>query len=231
MNALNLYSIIEQDLDFKEEIKQLYDAYELLIDQLEPSSLLDIGCGQGDFLLQIKNENLKTFGIDISNEQIKICKQKNLNASCIDINEVNDKYELVSAVFDVLNYIPKDTLENFLNATYSVLNKDGYFILDVNSLFGFEEVAQGSLNINQDDKFIAIDAFFENEILKTNITLFQKQKNNTYTKEEDFICQYYHNKKYLENLLKKVGFKIQNIINFKLHDPMTPDKFIFICKK
>jgi len=231
LNALNLYSLIEQDLDFKEEISELYNAYALLINQLDQSSLIDIGCGQGDFLLNLQETSLKTFGIDLSSEQIKVCKEKNLNASCIDIKDVKEKYDIATAMFDVLNYINKDELKSFLKATHSSLNNDAYFIFDVNSLFGFEEVAQGSLNINKDDRFIAIDAYFDDKILKTNITLFTKQEDSSYIKQEDFITQYYHSKSYLEKLLIQVGFEIENIINFKLHDPMNPDKFIFVCKK
>lgn len=231
MSALNLYSKIEQDLDFSHEISKLYDAYDLLINQINPSSLIDIGCGQGDFLLQLKNKNIKTFGIDLSSEQIKVCKQKGLDAKACDIKDIKQTYDIATAMFDVLNYIDKKNLKEFIQSTYECLNNDSYFIFDINTLFGFEEVAQGSLNINKVDKFIAIDAFFENKKLKTNITLFTKQSDNLYTKQEDFILQYYHKKEFLESELKKVGFSIENIIDFNLHDFEQNDKFIFICKK
>jgi len=231
LNALNLYSLVEQDLDFKEEISELYGAYELFVNQIEPSSLIDIGCGQGNFLLQIKNPNIKTFGIDLSQEQIKVCKEKNINSACMDIKDVKEKYDCATAIFDVLNYINKDELKNFIQSTYNILNKDSYFIFDVNTIFGFEEVAQGSLNINKQNRFIAIDADFLDNQLKTNITLFEKDKNNLYTKYEQCITQYYHSKEYLENLLKSIGFDIQNALEFKLHDENHADKYIFLCKK
>ena len=65
------------------------------------------------------------------------------------------------------------------------LNNNGYFIFDTNSLFGFEEVAQGSLNINLRNKFISIDALFKEEKLKTDIRVFTHEKNNLFKKEED----------------------------------------------
>ena len=231
MNALNLYSIVEQDLDFKEEISELYNAYELFINQIEPSSLIDIGCGQGDFLLQIKHPNLETFGIDLSDEQIKVCQEKNINSACINISDVKEKYDCATAMFDVLNYITKDDLKSFIQATYDVLNDNSYFIFDVNTIFGFEDVAQGSLNINKKDRFIGIDAYFEDEKLSTNIALFQKDENNLYTKNEECITQYYHSKEYLESLLQSIGFDIQNALEFKLHDEDNADKYIFLCRK
>jgi len=231
LNALNLYSIVEQDLDFKEEIEELYNAYELFINQIEPSSLIDIGCGQGDFLLQIAHDDMSTFGIDLSQEQIKVCQSKGIKSKCIDIADVKDKYDCATAMFDVLNYIDKKNLKSFVQSTYDVLNDNSYFIFDVNTLFGFEDVAQGSLNINKQDKFIGIDAYFEDEKLSTNITLFQKEQNNLYKKYNETITQYYHSKEYLEKLLKSIGFEVQNALEFKLHDENNADKYIFLCKK
>ena len=231
MNELNLYSIVEKDLDFKEEIEELYNAYELFINQIEPSSLIDIGCGQGDFLLQITHEEMSTFGIDLSDEQIKVCQSKGIKSACIDISDIKDKYDCATAMFDVLNYIDKDNLKHFIQSTYDVLNDNSYFIFDVNTLFGFEEVAQGSLNINKQDRFIGIDAYFEEEKLSTSITLFQKEADNLYKKYNETITQYYHSKEYLEDLLQSIGFEVQNALEFKLHDEDNADKYIFLCKK
>ena len=231
MNALNLYSNIEQYLDFSDEVQELYGAYEEIIKETNCSSLIDIGCGQGDFLLQVKNKNLKTFGIDLSSEQIKVCQEKNIDSQCIDISDVKDSYSCATAIFDVLNYMDENTLKAFLKATYDVIEHKGYFIFDVNTLFGFEEVAQGTLNINLEDKFIALDALFEDNKLTTNITLFQKEENNLYTKNENHITQYFHSKDKLLELLTRVGFYTQRVVHFNLHEDEDADKYIFICTK
>jgi cyclopropane fatty-acyl-phospholipid synthase-like methyltransferase len=231
LNALNLYSLVEQDLDLKEEISKLYNTYALFIDQINPLSFIDIGCGQGDFLLQIKHDDMKIFGVDLSSEQIQICQEKNIPSACIDISDIKQKYDCATAVFDVLNYIHKNKLKNFIQFVYDILNDNSYFIFDVNTIFGFQEVAQGSLNINKKNKYIGIDAYFEDKKLLTNITLFQKNTNNLYTKDEESIIQYYHSKEYLQNLLRKIGFDIKNILDFKLYDENNADKYIFFCRK
>ena len=231
MNALNLYSLIESELNFDDEISQLYETYLDIVEELKISSLLDIGCGQGNFLLEIQKQNIPCFGVDLSSSQIEICNNKGLDTKCMNISDIVEKYTCATAIFDVLNYIEEKDLKDFLTSTYNLLQTDGYFIFDVNSLFGFEEVAQGSLNINKKDKFIAIDAYFENNKLTTNINLFKKNKNDTYNKQSDYITQYYYSKDKLTKILKKVGFKIRQIINFHLHTEQKEDKFIFICQK
>lgn len=229
--GLELYAKVEEYLNFEDEVKALHSTFLGLIFEKNLDDIIDIGCGQGAFIMHLLANGVDAYGIDLSIEQIKVCQAYNLNADAIALNEVSDKFNCATAIFDVINYIPKNELDQFFKDTSNVLNENGYFIFDVNSLFGFEEVAQGSLNINNNDRFIGIDAIFENEKLKTDITLFSKTKNDLYKKEEDTITQYYHDMKSLKTSLALAGFEIENITNFNLHSDEEADKFIFICKK
>lgn len=231
MNGLNLYSKIEKHLDFQAEVEELYEAFLKICEELNVKRVIDIGCGQGEFLLSLEVSGMVAFGCDLSSEQVKVCKEKGLDVACVDISLVNDKFDCATAIFDVLNYMDKQILEKFVNDTYNLLEEGGYFIFDINTLYGFEEVAQGSLNINLEDKFIAIDAFFGDKKLITNIVLFSKKEDGDYKKEEDFITQYYHEKNAIKKLLTKSGFDIKQIINFHLHSDDKADKLIFICQK
>lgn len=230
--GLNLYSKVEPYLEFEEAIVKLHKEFLAFVFENDLDNILDIGCGQGYFLENLNINGKKSFGIDLSSEQILACKQKGIeNCECIDLAKLDTKYNCASAIFDVINYIPKNDLENFFKNVYKVLNEDGYFIFDINSLFGFEEVAQGSINIDLEDKFIAIDAIYEEEKLTTDITLFTQNKNKSFSKQSDSITQYYYKEEFLKSLLIKVGFKIQKIKELSLHEFGEADKQIFICRK
>ena len=228
MNGLNLYAKVEKYLELENEA--LHDTFKEIIDELKPKSLIDIGCGQGAFLENFNSSDITTFGIDLSSSQIDICTTKNINAKCIDLCNVDDKYDCATAIFDVINYIPKKNIRKFFECSSKVLNKNGYFIFDVNTLYGFEEVVQGTLNIDLEEKFIAIDAIYENKILETNITLFSKE-NELYRKENGSIKQFFHTKEFLTKELKLCGFDVESVLEFKLHDVEQFDKQIFIIKK
>ena len=229
MQELNLYSKIEKFLDFADEIKALHQTFKEIIEELNPTSLIDIGCGQGDFLLSLDNK-IDTLGIDLSDEAIALAKAKQLNAQNIDLCKVDKKFQCATAIFDVINYIPQDKIGEFFKCCYDVLEKDGYFIFDINTLYGFEDVAQGSLNIDLDDKYISIDAYFEDNILETKIVFFE-QKDTLYKKQSGIIRQYYHTKKFLQHQLEILGFEIESAIKFKLHSEDDYDKQIFITKR
>jgi predicted TPR repeat methyltransferase len=229
--GLDLYSKIEPYLGFEEEIYNLHNQFMKFVFENDLDNIVDIGCGQGYFLENLNLNGKKAFGVDLSIEQIKVCEEKGLDAKAIPLDQVEEKFDCATAIFDVLNYMDKEYLKSFIKDVYNTLNQDGYFIFDVNSYFGFEEVAQGCINLDLEDKFIAIDAIFEEDKLKTNLTLFTEEKDKLFSKESDFIVQEYHSTEFLKKVLKKSGFKIEQINEFNLHSDDEADKLIFICKK
>ena len=235
MNPLDIYSQVESSLGFDEEIQRLHNYYIEQIENSDTKSVLDIGCGQGDILAKINSNypKIKTLGIDLSQSQIEVCQSKNIDAKCTSLENLdNTKYDMIIAVFDVLNYIPKDELKKFFADVKSRLNDGGKFIFDVNSLFGFEEVAQGCMIVKDDDEFISIDAIFEDEILHTTINSFDKSfaQNDTYYKRaKGTIKQYYHS----NEIIKKYSNMRVNKIDFFLHTDQEDgyaDKTIYILE-
>lgn len=230
--GLNLYSKIEPFLDFQDEVYNLHNEFMSIVFDKELDNILDVGCGQGFFIESLNLNQKKAYGIDLSSEQIEACKQRGVeNVACIDLKDVKEKYDCATAIFDVINYIPKESLKEFFENVFKALNDKGYFIFDVNTLYGFEEIAQGCITIDLEDKFIGIDAIYEDEKLITNLTLFTKQENENFKKESDFITQYYHSKDRLKKMLKKIGFEVESLRDFNLHSDEKADKQIYICKK
>ena len=230
--GLNLYSKIEPFLDFQDEVYNLHNEFMSIVFDKELDNILDVGCGQGFFIESLNLNQKKAYGIDLSSEQIEACKQRGVeNVACIDLKDVKEKYDCATAIFDVINYIPKDSLKEFFENVYKALNVKGHFIFDVNTLYGFEEIAQGCITMDLDDKFIAIDAIYEDEKLVTDLTLFTKLEDGNFKKENDFITQYYHSKDRLKKMLKKIGFELEELRDFNLHSDEKPDKQIYICTK
>lgn len=229
--GLDLYARIEPFLEFDEPVKELHKAFLEIVFTNNLDNILDIGCGQGAFLAHLSANGVKNLGIDLSVEQIKVCEALGLNAKAMPLHEVQEKFDCATAIFDVINYIQAAQLKDFFQDTYNCLNENGYFIFDVNTFFGFDEIAQGSINIDAQDKFIAIDAYFEQNALTTHLTLFEQNKQGLYSKEQDEIVQYFHETSYLKQLLQEVGFKTIDVKNFYLHTDDEADKLIFTCKK
>ena len=192
-DSLNLYAKIEPMIGFYEEYDNLYEIYFTILKNLDLKKVLDVGCGNGSFLKKIA-PLYDAKGIDISSKMVEIAKAKGVDAKHLRLEEVNEKFDAIFAIADVLNYMDSNELERFFATVEKKLKKGGYFICDINTLYGFEEIAAGSLNIDTKERYLGINAEFEEGVLKTDIALFEK-KNEYYRKQSATIFQYYHDLK------------------------------------
>ena len=226
MTNLDLYAKAEHLLGIEEATEALYDLYRSELDDYKIKTLLDIGCGRGGFMQRMISDGVTCKGIDLSSVMADECMAKGLDAQCVDISEVSGKYDAVVAIFDVLNFLNHDELLKFLDDVAQRLNDDGVFIADINTLYGFSDVAEGTMSSENEREFLVVDAVFEDEKLYTKFTLFEKNDDNKYTKYQDTIIQYFHKIKAFEKL---PALKLVDKQTFSLYD--TKDKTLLIFKK
>ncbi len=198
--GLELYAKIEPLLGFGEQKRYLHDLFVQKLAALGVESCLDVGCGSGDFMALAKERGIRCVGIDLSEEMVQRARSAGLEAYRKDLCEIEGKFDAVTAVFDVINYLDKESLKSFFACAKGVLRDGGYFICDMNSLYGFEEVAQGALIVDSGEEFVTIDADFDDNVLKTKINHFAMQEDGCYIREQDEIVQYYHDIEYLKSL-------------------------------
>jgi 2-polyprenyl-3-methyl-5-hydroxy-6-metoxy-1,4-benzoquinol methylase len=230
MTNLDLYAKAEHLLGIEEATEALYDLYRSELDEYKIKTLLDVGCGRGGFMQRMISDGVECRGVDLSSIMIQECKAKGLDAKCIDVSDAKGSYDAVVAIFDVLNFMDKDALVKFLDAIASRLNDDGIFIADINTLYGFSDVAEGTMSAERDKEFLVVDAEFANDELHTKFTLFLKdseaKRDAKYIKHQDTIVQYFHKIKFFQNL---TSLKLIDKQTFSLYD--TEDKTLLIFKK
>lgn len=231
MTNLDLYAKSEHLLGIEEATEALYDLYRSELESYNVKSLLDIGCGRGGFMRRMMSDGVTCKGVDLSAVMVEECKEQGLDAECIDVSEVDGKFDAVVAIFDVLNFLNHDELIRFLDAVSQKLNDEGVFIADINTLLGFRDVAEGTMSSENEKEFLVVDAVFEDEKLYTKFTLFLKEneeKNSDakYTKYQDTIVQYFHKLKSFEKLS---SLKLVDKQTFSLYEPK--DKTLLIFKK
>jgi SAM-dependent methyltransferase len=191
--GLELYARIEPLLGFEEEVEGLYGLYADILESWKPASLVDIGCGNGKFLRRV-GERLKVprlYGIDLSEEMVARARELGVDADAVDICEVRERFDAATAVFDVLNYVPPAEVGRFLCCVADVLEEGGIFLADINTLYGFEEVAPGTLIREEEGRFLTVDADYSDGVLRTKLDLFEKE-GACWRRESDTVVQYRH---------------------------------------
>lgn len=226
MTNLDLYAKAEHLLGIEEATEALYDVYRAELDAYEVKTLLDIGCGRGGFMQRLISDGVKCKGIDLSSIMVEDCKAQGLDAECIDVSDATGKYDAIVSIFDVLNFLDKDALIKFLDAVHDRLEDDGVFIADINTLFGFSNVAEGTMSRDAGDEFLNVDAVFRGDELRTMFTLFEENEDKSYTKHQNYITQYFHKIKIFQNLS---SLKLVDKQTFSLY--AKNDKTLLIFKK
>lgn len=224
MNNLDFYSLIEPILGLQEASFKLYNIYLKNIKNLKftTNKALDFGCGNGKFA-SLLSKDFEVVGLDKSDLMLE--KAKNLGIKTT--KNLEGKFSLVTAVSDVLNYMQKDELKKFFKDISEHLEDGGYLIFDVNSYFGFNDIAQGLLYEEVNDDSLIIDANFIDNKLVTKMIYFQKQNLN-YTKSMQQITQYYHDRNFFTNIK---NLSLIKEIKIKLYSDFRSDKILYIYKK
>jgi predicted TPR repeat methyltransferase len=228
-HSLNLYAKVEDLLGVKEVAPSLYAHYLLFLNAMDFHSLLDVGCGTGDFLLQMKNalDIAEVKGIDLSPLMVSKTRAKELEVDCINLCDVEGKYDVITAVFDMLNYLNNKELKVFLDCVKEHLNEGGIFLCDINTLYGFENVAVGSFIVDDEERFLTIDSDFEEDEYISEFTLFEKEK-DVYKKSQETIKQYYHS---VEELIRLSGLEWVESNDVNLYGLGEADKVFVVLRK
>jgi len=228
-DSLDLYAKVEDLLGVKEAAPSLYVHYLLFLNSRDFNSLLDVGCGSGDFLCQMQGalDISKVKGIDLSPLMVAQTLEQGYDAECIDLCDLGGKYDVITAVFDMLNYLDAIQLQRFLSCIKAHLNKGGVFLCDINTLFGFENVAVGSFIVDDDSRFLTVDSDFEKGEYISEFTLFEKE-GECFKKSQETIRQYYHA---ADELVKWSGLELIVNDEVNLYELEDADKKFVVLRK
>jgi cyclopropane fatty-acyl-phospholipid synthase-like methyltransferase len=127
----------------------------------------------------------------------------------------------------MLNYLTKEELKNFLSCMKKHLNDGGIFLCDINTLYGFENVAVGSFIVDDDERFLTVDSDFEEGEYSAEFTLFEKN-NDMYLKSQEMIKQHYHS---VEELVQYSGLELIANDDVNLYDFDEADKHFIVLGK
>ncbi|MDQ7046223.1 MAG: methyltransferase domain-containing protein [Sulfurovum sp.] len=227
-DSLDLYAKVEDLIGVKEAAPSLYAHYLLFLNSVDFETLLDVGCGSGDFLRQMQGalDIPKVKGIDLSPLMVAQTLEQGYDAGCIDLCSLDGFYDVITAVFDMLNYLTKEALQDFLLCVKSHLNEGGVFLCDINTLYGFENVAVGSYIVDDDTRFLTVDSDFEKGEYVSEFTLFEKE-GECFKKSQETIRQYYHS---VDDIVKFSGLELVANDEVKLYDFDEADKVFLVLK-
>jgi O-antigen chain-terminating methyltransferase len=135
----SLYVFLEDNLrGSRKEIKERLKVYIPIIKKAnigrKDSSILDIGCGRGEWLELLKEEDLHARGLDSNKVMVKTCKERGLDVIDSDavtfIENVSDNNLGAVTGFHLIEHYGFDFLIKLLDEIFRVLKPGGLVILE-----------------------------------------------------------------------------------------------------
>ena len=234
-----VYDLFMEDVDYKawsryvEEIFELYD--------MKPGRILDTACGTGNITIPLSQRGYELWGLDLSEDMLSIAESKAraakqkirlLNQDMIQMN-LKEKFEAVLCMCDGVNYIlDEESLSDYFNAVYKVLDKKGIFIFDISS-YNKIRFALGNNTFHEEKNnkhYIWNNNFDElSDTVEMDLIFFIPQ-GDLYRKFEERHVQKAHKSQLLIELLEKAGFKdIRSFEEFSFNKPTDDSDRIFFA--
>jgi len=94
--------------------------------------VLDIGCGRGEFLELLKENNIRAKGVETYSEYVDLCCSHGLDVVCDDAVSYLEKCEMVDGIFmgQVVEHLELSYLIRFFELAYEKLNQGGILITE-----------------------------------------------------------------------------------------------------
>ena len=218
------YSRIYDSLYLKKNYKKEFNLIKKILKKyfLHYRSLLDLGCGTGEYSNLMTKLGLKVVGVDRSNEMLKIARSKYVNnrnlffvKSEIEKLNLKKKFDVISALFHILSYnLTNSKINKFFQKSNNHLKKNGILIFDFWYKDGVYSL-QSPLRIREvETKFfkilrVTISKWYKKMNIiadEHNLTILNK-KNNNVSKFEETHSMRYFDLKFIKKILKKNNFQ------------------------
>ncbi|MDO4620365.1 MAG: class I SAM-dependent methyltransferase [Lachnospiraceae bacterium] len=179
--------------------------------------VLDLGCGTGTMTEYLAEKGYDMIGVDNSPEMLESAHEKRMESGHDILYLLQDmqSFELygtvraVICICDSLNYLEsEEELLQVFRLVNNYLDPDGLFLFDVKTPHLFRDVLGDNTyaETSEDGAYIWENSWYEEEqVNEYALTLFIKDENGLYRRQEELHAQTAFEKERISALLKEAG--------------------------
>jgi len=239
-NFAYIYDKLMYDIDYSKWADYIEEIFK--INNRKPSLVLDLGCGTGNFCIEMAKRRYDMIGIDMSLDMLNCAKSKSeeQGMNILYLNQDMTNFELFGTVdvivclMDSLNYILyKRDIKRMFKLVRNYLNPDGIFIFDINTPYKFENVLSENVFYDISDEATYIWQNYYNKkskVCEFELTFFIKYCED-YKKFDEIHYERSYERSELKELINGSGLKLLNIYDeLKLSKPSRKSqRNFFVC--
>ncbi len=210
-----VYDELMNDVNYKNWFKYIKKNLEQR--NFKPNTVLEMACGTGKFTKLLCEEKYDVTCFDISEDMLSIAYNKLDSYDNIKILKQNmvdfklfSKFDLILCLCDSINYITEynKLIDVFKNA-YNHLNKNSFFVFDINSYYKLFNIIADNVFVEDRDKIFYVWENYPNiseAQIEFYLTFFIKD-NNKYVRFDEKHIQKAYKINDIISALNKAGFK------------------------
>lgn len=241
-NFAYIYDKLMYDINYKEWADYIQSIFKL--NNLSPKTVLDLGCGTGNFCIEMSKRGYEMIGVDISTDMLMCAKEKSLceDVDILYLNQDMANFELygtvdvVISLMDSINYITyKNDLKRLFKLVKNYLNPGGLFIFDINTTYKLEKVLGGNVfyDVGEELSYIWDNSYDKKKKLcQFDLTFFVKDGTG-YNRYDELHYERAFTNSEIKALIEYAGLELINVFDaLKFSSPNKKSERIFyICKK
>lgn len=198
-------------------------------------NLLDVACGEGTFCVEMSKKGWSVTGVDQSDEMLRLARHRAekesakvvLSKQDMRFIDYTNEFDIATCWFDSLNYLITDgDLQSAFNNIYRSLKPNGWFLFDMNTIYGLAvEWQKNRCSVQQETSELLelhrTNFDFEKNLGCITITWFIKAGEMWEKYEERHVERGYSISE-IESCLQYAGFHV--VDKFSSLNPITPLK-------
>ena len=199
-------------------------------------TVLDLGCGTGKMIIELKKRGYDVIGLDSSDEMLSVAdyslRENGFNDTLLIHGDMAffELYGSVNAIIcclDGINHIcdPED-LRSCLSLVSNYLDNEGLFVFDLNTPYKFRTRYNGKDYILEDENAVCC---WQSETNKNNtiahfyLSVFEKTEDEVHwTRKDTYIEEKAYSLRSIKKYLSEAGLEIVEINGSTNYDP--PDE-------
>ena len=196
----------------------------------EKGTLLDLGCGTGEFSVRFLRDGFSVTGVDLSEKMLDIaekkiadkklenCDFKLIKENIIDFESTFKNGEIcqvdnIICNFDTVNYLKNGSeFEKFLEKCSKNLKKDGFLIFDAVTEDIFSEIFENDVFLDEEPEYTSIwrheKLSQRKHLVEIDLFVRENSNDNLFRKYNDIQYKFIYDPKWIIKTAQKNGFEI-----------------------
>ena len=216
----------------------------------EKGTLLDLGCGTGEFSVRFLRDGFSVTGVDLSEKMLDIaekkiadkklenCDFKLIKENIIDFESTFKNGEIcqvdnIICNFDTVNYLKNGSeFEKFLEKCSKNLKKDGFLIFDAVTEDIFSEIFENDVFLDEEPEYTSIwrheKLSQRKHLVEIDLFVRENSNDNLFRKYNDIQYKFIYDPKWIIKTAQKNGFEIFDTAS---NPEFGESRIFFVLKK